>query len=185
MTISPGQAAAALEEVEETERRTRTTTGYAIASPYLILWGLIWILGYGGCAVVSPERWGLVWLPLAGVGTLGSIIVAGRTKRLKKRGSSLPAVVVALAIMVFVGSVFYVFRASDPRAYLVFPALIVGLVYTLAGTLQRLPRFAAIGVAVFVLTMVGYVGAPQWTAAWIAAAAGGGLVLGGLWLRKV
>src|SRR4051794_2750259 len=72
MPISPGQAAAALEEVEQTERRTRLSGGYAAASPHLILWGLIWIAGYGGCAVTPPERWGLVWLPLAAAGIAGS-----------------------------------------------------------------------------------------------------------------
>ena len=56
MTLSSNQAAAALDEIDRTERRTRLATGYSIASSYFILWGLIWVLGYGACAVLpSPN----------------------------------------------------------------------------------------------------------------------------------
>ena len=43
MTLSRQQAAAALQDIEQTEQRTYRARGYAIASPYLILWGLIWV----------------------------------------------------------------------------------------------------------------------------------------------
>jgi hypothetical protein len=186
MAISPGQAAAALEDIAQTERRTRVAGGYAIASPYLILWGLVWVAGYAGCALLPSEQWGLVWLPGVLVGAVGSGIFGRRTKRGMHGGGSFgQAAVMAAAIGVFFGSVFYVFRSSDPLPYLVFPALVVGLIYTLAGTLAHLPRFAAIGAAIFVATMVGYVAAPQFMAWWIALVAGGGLILGGLWLRKI
>ena len=52
MTLSRQQAAAALQDIEQTEQRTYRARGYAIASPYLILWGLIWVAGYGACAVL-------------------------------------------------------------------------------------------------------------------------------------
>lgn len=188
MAISPGQAAAALEDIAATEQRTRAAGGYANASPYLILWGIVWILGYGGCAVATPDRWGLVWLPLVLVGGIGSAVLGSRAAGKGKRGQTGSfgrSMVMAAAIGLFIAAVYYVFRPAGRLPYLVFPALIVGLVYTLAGTIARLPRFAAIGAAIFVLTMAGYIFRPEWTAAWIAAVAGGGLVLGGLWLRRV
>ncbi|HEY0412831.1 MAG TPA: hypothetical protein VGD66_06810 [Allosphingosinicella sp.] len=185
MTISPGQAAAALEDIERTERKTRTARGYAEASPYLVLWGLVWIVGYGGCAVLPREQWGLVWLPLIVVGAIGSIWLGSRGRGESRPGSLGRAGLITLSIGIFIGSVYYVFRPTDAAPYLIFPTLIAGLVYSLAGILARMPRFVWIAAGMFVLTMAGYVAAPQWTAIWVGAAGGGGLVLGGLWLRKV
>ncbi|MBV8686348.1 MAG: hypothetical protein JOZ90_05160 [Alphaproteobacteria bacterium] len=187
MAISPTQAAAALDEIEATEQRTRAAGGYAIASPYLILWGVLWTIGYAGCAFAPPARWGLVWLPLVLIGAGGSAWLGGRAPKGRRGegGALARSMAMAAAIGAFIGAVYYVFRPAGTLPYLVFPALIVGLVYTLAGTVARLPRFAWIGVAIFVLTMAGYVALPDWMALWTAAVAGGGLVLGGLWLRRV
>jgi hypothetical protein len=185
MSISPGQAAAALEDIERTERRTWTARGYAVASPFLILWGFVWIVGYGGCAVLPRGQWGLVWLPLIVVGALGSTWLGSRSRGQSQPDSLGRAAMMSLAIGIFIGSVYYVFRPVAAEPYLIFPTLIAGLVYSLAGILARMPRFVWIAAGMFVLTMAGYVAAPQWTAIWAAAAGGGGLVLGGLWLRKV
>lgn len=187
MPLSPGQAAAALEEIDRTERRTHMAKGYSLASPYLILWGLIWILGYGACAVLPPERWGLVWLPLAGAGTLASMAIGVRSRARSGGGklvSSGQTAVMGLAIFVFIGAVYYLFRPTSPLPYLIFPSFVAGLAYTLAGAVARMPRFVWIGVGIFLLTLAGYVAAPQWSAIWVAIAGGGGLLLGGLWLQK-
>jgi hypothetical protein len=185
MTISPMQAAAALEDIERTEQRTRMARGYGEASGHLILWGLVWIAGYGACAVLPREQWGLAWLPLVAIGAAGSAWLGSRGKGESPSGSLGRAALMAVAIMVFMGATYFVFRPAEAAPYLIFPTFITGLVYCLAGALARMPRFVWIGAAIFALTLAGYVAAPQWTAIWVAVAGGGGLVLGGLWLRKV
>jgi hypothetical protein len=185
MTISPMQAAAAIEEIERTEQRTRLARSYGTASAYLILWGLIWIAGYGACAVVPREQWGLVWLPLIVVGAGASAWFGSRGKGDSASGSGGRAALMAVSIMIFMGATYFVFRPAEPEPYLLFPTFITGLVYCLAGAVARMPRFVWIGAGIFVVTLAGYVAAPQWTAIWVAIAGGGGLVLGGLWLRKV
>jgi hypothetical protein len=188
MSVSPGQAAAALEEIDRTARRTHMAKGYAIASPYLILWGLIWIAGYGACAIVPPERWGLAWLPLVAVGAVGSTWLGMRARPRAGQGGAGAggfgqSAVMGLAVCVFIGAVYYLFQPRSPLPYLVFPSLVAGLVYVLAGAVARMQRFVWIGAGVFAVALGGYVAAPQWTALW-AAAGGAGLVLGGLWLRR-
>jgi hypothetical protein len=189
MSISAGQAAAALQEIERTELRTRVSGGYQAASPHLILWGCVWAVGYAGCGLAPPAKWGLVWLPLILLGTLGSAWF-GRRAGMARTDASHGAggwrsVAMAGTIALFMGSTFFVFRVTNPLPYLVFPALVTGLVYTLAGLLAPLPRFAWIGATIFVVTLGGYVAAPALTPYWIAIAGGGGLMLGGLWLRHV
>jgi len=187
MSISAGQAAAALQEIERTELRTRVSGGYAAASPHLILWGCVWAVGYAGCGLAPPDKWGLVWLPLILIGAVASAWFGHRAARAGARTgkSGWRSAGMAGAIAVFMGSTYFLFRATDPLPYLVFPALLTGLVYTLAGLLAGLARFVAIGAMIFAATLAGYVAAPALTAFWVAIAGGGGLILGGLWLRKV
>jgi len=186
MTLSPGQAAAALDEIERTEQRTVRATSYSIASPYLILWGLVWIAGYGACAVLPPERWGLPWLPLIAVGTLASAVLGMRVRPGRHGGGAVgfgQSMVMGVAVCVFIGAVYYLFQPTSPLPYLIFPSFVAGLAYVLAGAVARMQRFVAIGFGIFAVTLAGYVAAPQWSALW-AAAGGAGLLLGGLWLRK-
>jgi hypothetical protein len=185
MTISPTQAAAAIEEIERTEQRTRTARSYGKASGHLILWGLIWIAGYGACAVLPREQWGLAWLPLVAIGAAGSAWLGSRGTSDSASGAMGRAALMAVSILVFMAATYFVFRPTDAAPYLIFPTFITGLVYCLAGALARMPRFVWIGAGTFALTLAGYVAAPQWTAIWVALAGGGGLVLGGLWLRRV
>jgi hypothetical protein len=191
MAISPGQAAAALQDIEQTERRTRVSGGYAAASPHLILWGLVWAVGYIGCAFTPPERWGLVWLPLIVVGSVGSTWFGSRARRSPRGGRTSVAgagarsAAAAIAIFVFLMAFFAIVRPTDPRVGLVFPVMTLGLIYCLVGIFARLSRFVWIGAAAFAVAIAGYLAAPEWTALWVAAAGGGGLVLGGLWLRRV
>jgi hypothetical protein len=188
MSLSPQQAAAALHDIEQTEQLTCRARGYAIASPYLILWGLIWIAGYGACAILPPERWGVAWVPLVVVGALGSTWFGMRARGAKagatERTSFAQAAVMGLAIFAFIAAVYYLFQPASPLPYLIFPSFVAGLVYVLAGAVARMPRFVWIGAGIFLLTLVGYVFAPQWSAIW-AAVGGCGLVVGGVWLRTV
>lgn len=187
MSLSPTEAAAALDAIDRTERRTRDARSYSIASPYLILWGLIWIAGYGACAVLPPERWGLAWLPLAAFGTIASAWVGMRTRRGPHEAGAQgfgQSALMGLAVLLFIGAVYYLFQPKSPLPYLIFPSLVAGLAYVLAGAVARMPRFVWIGAAVFAISLGGYAAAPQWSAIWAAAGGGGGLLLGGLWLRR-
>ena len=188
--ITENEAAESLRDVERVSRRTHVASAYAVASPHLILWGLVWVAGYTGTGLTPPEQWGWVWLPGIVVGSIGSAVLGRRAARsgaTKFGGSANPNVrslLMALTIMLFIGSVYLVFKPTSTLPYLVFPALIMALTYALVGTFG-LPRFTWIGAGVFVAVMLGYLLAPALMSFWLAAAGGGGLILGGLWMRKI
>jgi hypothetical protein len=148
------------------------------------------VVGYAGCGLTAPERWGLVWLPWIVAGSIGSAILGRRAARsgaAKAGGSANPnmrSLMMALIIMLFMGSVYLVFKPTTMLPYLVFPALIMAVTYALVGTFG-LPRFTWIGAGVWGAVMLGYVLAPALMPFWIAVAGGGGLILGGLWMRTV
>ena len=192
MVISSTEAAEALRDIAQTDRRTRVSGAYHVASPHLILWGLIWAAGYTLSGLTPPEQWGWVWLPLVAVGVAGAIALgrrAGAARKAEAAGGMGFAVgqsmLLALAIALFIGSVYVIFQPATALPYLVFPALITALIYVLLGALLRLPRYTAVGAIMFLVTMVGFFYAKPYLPFWIAAAGGGGLILGGLWMRKV
>ncbi len=186
--ISTTEAAKSLRDIERVNRRTGVASAYVHASPHLIVWGAVWEAGYAGTGLTRPEYWGYVWAPLILIGAIGAFLVGRRgVPKSRREGMAfspgLTSLMMSGSILIFMVSTYAVFRPTDLLPYLVFPALLVGLVYSLIGSLG-MPRFLGIGVGVFAITMVGWLFARDYMAFWIAAAGGGGLMLGGLWLKK-
>ena len=70
-----------------------------------------------------------------------------------------------------------------PRQLATFWPLYFMLVYTIAG-LWFGYAFVAIGLAISALTLIGYFFVGAWFELWMAVVNGGGLILGGLWMRR-
>lgn len=187
--ISKSEAAAALLEADRVHRRTAMGGAYARASPHLLLGGIVWVVGYVATGLTRPEQWALIWVPLAILGTLGSFAIAYAAHRPADGVPAARAVGAAhilwmtATMMAFLAATFLLFQPREPLPYLAFPALLMALVYVLLGSLG-LPRFRWIGTGMFVLMIVGLLVGRDSIAFWVAAAGGGGLILGGLWLRK-
>src|SRR4249919_1994547 len=88
MVISSTEAAAALRDIAQTDRRTRVSGAYHVASPHLILWGLVWAAGYTASGLTPPEQWGLVWLPLILVGVIGAVVLGRQAAARSGAGAS-------------------------------------------------------------------------------------------------
>jgi hypothetical protein len=187
--ISKPEAVDALREVERIHRRTSVGGAYAKASPHLLFGGTIWAIGYTATGLTRPEQWALIWMPLAFIGAIGSYAIAYASQR-SEVGNPAARTVHASRILwmtgtaaAFIASTFLLFQPREPLAYLAYPALVMAFVYVLLGSLG-LPRFRWIGAGMFALLILGLIIGRESIAFWVAAAGGGGLILGGLWLRK-
>jgi len=189
MMISKSEAAEALRDMKQVHRRTSAGSAYAKASPHLVLGGVLWAIGYAACGLLPPERWGSVWVPIGLVGAIASYIVALRAQRSVTSNPAAGAIQAAHILwliattMAFIATCLLLFQPADPLVFLAFPGLVAAFVYVLLGSLG-LPRFRWIGAAMFALLILGLIVEREAIAFWIAAAGGGGLVLGGLWLRR-
>jgi hypothetical protein len=187
--ISKSEAASALRDIELVHRRTTRGGAYAKASPHLLIGGLVWAAGYGACAVLPPERWGTIWIPLSLAGLVGSYAVGHLSHQREPRnpaaaaGSAAHILWIMVTTVSFIVSTFMLFQPTDPVAFLAFPALVMAFVYVLLGSVG-LPRFRWLGAGMFAMLVIGLVLQREAIAIWVAAAGGGGLILGGLWLRK-
>jgi len=183
MGISKTEAASALADIESTAGRGRLLKGYQIGGPILMVWGAVWALGYSGMGLLPPERWGLVWLVLDVAGILATILLARGAKSGAKAGQGWKIAASVFAIMAFMAATYAIFRPTSVEPAIVYPGLMTGLVYAGVG-IAFAPRYLWIGASVFAATLIGWFFFQPWLAFWMAAVGGGGLFVGGLWMRR-
>jgi hypothetical protein len=184
MSVTPEQAEDALRQVERARSRSVEFHIYRISSPQLILWGVFWLIGYGGTDL-APDRAGYIWggLMLAGL-VLG--IVLNRPADRAAPGAAarhnwrLLAVFATFTALIVGTEAIMQPRGAEMGAFV---PLLVAATYVLLG-LWIGWRYAAIGIAIAVLTMAGFFLLPAHFLLWMAGVGGGALILTGLWLRR-
>ena len=184
MGISKSEAASALTDIESTAGRSRLLKGYQIAGPILMVWGVVWAVGYSAMGLLEPERWGLVWLVLDVIGVTATILLARAGKSgAKAAGQGWKIAAGVFAILLFYAATFALFKPTSIDAAIAYPGVVTGLVYAGVG-IAFAPRYLWIGAAVFAASLVGFFFFQPWLAFWMALVGGGGLILAGLWLRR-
>lgn len=185
MQISRDDAADALRDVEAAQTRAGEMRGYRAAAPYLIGWGLIWVIGYSLMAVRPMSEWGLIWLPLDLIGIGASIAAGNRMPRAPgaARAGFGRVIAAVLFVALYVAATYAVFAPRDVLPYLLYPGMVVGAVYVMIG-LVWMPRLSWIGVTIFALSVAGLLIPHDYLLFWMAAVGGGGLMLSGFWLRS-
>jgi hypothetical protein len=188
MSLTPGEAADSLKEIQRTQSRSASARGYANSSPFLIMWGVIWMIGYG-TSDLAPRYSNGAWLLLIIAGFLGSMAI-GRARA--KGGDPHPGMnskagwrfaAMFIAIGVFITATYSIFGSATTAQQAAFSPLIVSLAYVIMGIWKGL-RLAVTGIAIAALTLGGFFLLHQHFLLWMAVVGGGALVLGGLWLRK-
>lgn len=182
MGLSPQDALAALNDVEAADARARVSQANRTGAPYLLIWGVIWVVGYVLSGVLPGAQIGWMWLGLSLAGVAATVLLPRRHAASRAFRTQTVAITTA-AIWAFIAATYWVMQPTEGAQYLVYPALMVGLVYTLMGSHRR-SRIMWVGMAIFVLTVVGYAFLKPVLPFWLAAVGGGGLILGGLWMRQ-
>jgi hypothetical protein len=182
--IDSKQAAEALNDIEQIVQRVRQSRIYDLASQLLILWGVLVFAG-NIATWTWPRYGGYIWICVNALGVLGSAVMS--TFGYRRTGvrsfdlRMLAAFLLFFAFGVFCSSVLGDFT---PRQMGAFWPIYFMLFYALAG-LWVGRAFVAIALGIIVLTLIGYffvAGAAFLL--WMAAVNGGGLILGGLWMRR-
>jgi hypothetical protein len=182
MTLSSQQAAEALRDIEAVGNRSSQLYRYRRAAPMLILWGVIWLLGFG-LTELAPAQANDFWAPLDIAGVLGCLWVGRNNKAEKSTAASWRWLASIVSIFAFFIAVQVLFQPVTGRQASVLISLIVALFYLLAGIWLG-TRFAVSGILLAVLTLSGYFMLTSHFYLWMAVVGGGALVLAGLWLRR-
>jgi hypothetical protein len=183
MPLSPDEATRTLKDIAQTERRSASAYGNHVSSPHLIMWGLIWMAMYGGF-YLYPRYPQIFWaLSLAGIA--GSFLIGARYKNASSIQYRSRFALTFVAIFAFITAFFAIFQPFHGMQAAAFFPLLVALAYALSGIWTPNTRIGVVGVAIGVLTVVGYFYLQEYYLLWLAFVGGGALILGGLWMRSV
>ena len=181
IAVSPSDAEQALRAISNTERHSATSYGYRTASPHLIVWGVIWMIGYG-MAYLRPA-WSLVW-PVLTVAGLAISVWLGWKERHRTQPFDWRYRATLLVVVLFTIAILAILSPKTPAQFSAFVPLLVALFYCLVGIWTRGMRMLVTGIALAVLTIGGYLWVREVFPLWIAAVGGAALILGGIWLRN-
>jgi len=182
--IDVKQASEALGQIDDIVRRVRQSRIYDLASQIMIMSGVLVFAG-NLANWAWPRYGGYVWLSVNVLNVVGCAVISmfgyQRTGVRAFDGRMLAAFLLFFAFGIFSSSVLGHFT---PRQMGAFWPIYFMLFYILAG-LWFGGAFVAIGLGITVLTLIGYffVGGFSFLL-WMAVVNGGGLILGGLWMRR-
>ncbi|HEY1632792.1 MAG TPA: hypothetical protein VGF56_15855 [Rhizomicrobium sp.] len=182
MTISPQEAAEALKDITRTERRSGASLGYQMAWPHLVIWGVIWAIGYGAMAL--GVTWDWLWAVLSLTGTVTSFVTGYVMARSRTKSFDGRYLASFFAIFAFITALFAILPPTSDIQFGAFFPILVALYYALIGIWTRGLRMLVLGVLLAAGTLAAFLHAREHFMPIMAFVGGGGLILGGLWLRR-
>ena len=180
--IDSQEARAALSDIEEMVRRVRQSQTYDFASLIMILWGVL-VFAANIVNWLWPQLGNEIWIVTNIIGALATLaIVYSRT------GDHRFDVRMLAVYVLFFGFGYLatqVLGHFTPRQLGAFWPIYFMLFYSIAG-LWFGNALIAIAFVITVLTLIGYFYiAGSAFLLWMAFVNGGGLILGGLWMRRI
>jgi hypothetical protein len=193
--ITPEEARASLAEIDQVTLRIRQTIAAGITAPLLILWGSIWMVCFA-TEQYYPVWSQKVWFTLVAVGTVVSMLSGLYQSPIKTNGASPLMGRMGLAWLILFAYAalwarylgpweipHHAYNALLNRKWGAYTCTICMFAYTLMGLwLDRVLMY--LGIAVTILTLVGYLYAADYFYVWMAVTGGGALLLTGLFIRK-
>jgi len=181
MSVDAEQAGAILAEVDSIVAKVRQSRLYHVTGVLLVLWGAI--VAAADLVAFAWPRWSIwTWVAANALGALASVVALradrGIANDLPIRFLAAFAMFVAFGLLWSVG-----FGRFGPRELEAFWPTLFLFGYALAG-LWFGAAFAALGLGLSALVLVGYLWSGGAFNLWLAAVNGGGFILCGLWMRR-
>jgi hypothetical protein len=181
--IGAKEASEALAEINDIVQRVRQSRIYYLSSLIMVLWGVLVFAG-NVATWLSPRYGGYIWITVDIAGVVGLFAISVLTySRMGVRTFDVRMLVTFLLFFAFGHFCSNVLGHFTPRQQGAFWPIYFMLFYTIAG-LWFGYAFVAIGVGITALTLVGYFYIGEAFPLWMAVVNGGGLILGGLWMRR-
>ncbi|WP_394777583.1 hypothetical protein [Undibacterium sp.] len=189
--ITQQQARDMLDEVARTQQRSRHYLGYWRYGIYAQMWGVLWIVAHLG-SFFRPQQMGMIWTVCDIIGITGSVALHLRGARNNndsnessdgEGGNNDHRRLWAMLIILVFGMLASMLIGPKPRAIEVFWTCLVMTGYMVGGLWAGL-RWTVLGAAVCVICLVSSILLAPWYDLVMAFAGGGGLLLGGTWLRR-
>jgi hypothetical protein len=181
--IDSHQASVALADIDDVVQRVRQSRIYRISGLIVAMWGVLLFAAY--IANYSWPRQGYtIWTVTNLVGLVATVAL-GVFSNIRSGGKPFPLRSLVTFLLIGGFGVFcsVVLGHFGPRQMIAFWALYGMLFYAIAG-LWFGYAFIVIAICTTALTLIGYYYVDAAFLLWMAVAHGGGLIAGGLWMRR-
>ena len=187
MNVTKNDAETALRDAGRAAEHSLTLFHYEIASPYLLLWGILWIVA-GIIGAISPENTGMGWLIVDTIGIVATGYLVASNARCfaidSARSEGLRYVASVFVLSAFITMTFVVFAPVSGVEIQTYITILIASIYMIVG-LWTGYRLAVIGAILAVLVVSAFFYTPAQFPLMVSILGGGALILGGLWMRKV
>ena len=181
--IGSKEASETLAEINDIVQRVRQSRIYYLNSLIMVLWGVLVFAG-NIATWLWPRHGGYIWITVDIAGVAGLFAISVFTySRMGVRTFDVRMLVTFLLFFAFGYFCSNVLGHFTPRQQGTFWPIYFMLFYTIAGLWVGY-AFVAIGAGITVLTLIGYFYIGEAFPLWMAFVNGGGLILGGLWMRR-
>ncbi|MFZ3359726.1 MAG: hypothetical protein WCA56_23020 [Xanthobacteraceae bacterium] len=181
MPIDAKAAEASLADIDTIVARLKQSSTYRGASVLIILWGVLVASGYVA-SIFAPHDAQLIWIAIDALGLLATLAIGLQYRR---AGRAFDWRIFAVILLFFaLGAICSRLGHFGPRENDAFWPILFMFGYALAG-LWFGRAFIWLGVSVAALIFAGYLWVDRGFDFYLAAVDGGGLILAGLWMRRV
>ena len=187
MNISPSEAEEALAAIQAVMQKTRRSIASSGAYVFLIIWGIVWLLGFLGSQFLAEKTASNIWMILDITGGLISAILGIRMGRSIRRPSSTISGqrigLFWLLLFLYCCAAIGVAWPTDGKQLAMFIILFAMIGWVAMGLLLS---FASVwwGLAMTALALIGYFLLPDIFFLLMAILGGGGMITLGLYIRS-
>jgi hypothetical protein len=186
MNISPNEAEEALQAIQKTVQKTRRSIASSGAYIFLIITGIIWLVGFLSTQFLSGAIVAYIWVGMSLVGSAVSILLGTRMGR-RVRSPSINATgkraaIFWLLLVLYCIAAIAIARPTDGKQVTMFIILFImigqlsmGLLLSFSSVWWALPITA--------LALIGYFLLPNFFYLWMGILVGGGMIALGLYIR--
>jgi hypothetical protein len=187
MEISPNEAEEALNAIREVMRKTRRIISRSGAYKFLILWGIIWMVGFLNSQFFPEKTASYVWMGLDILGGIVSAVIGirlNRGVRTNLRSTSGKNIAFFwLLIFLYCAAAIGVAWPVDGKQLAMFFIFFASLGWVAMGLLLSFAS-AWWGLGLVGLSLIGYFFLPAFFYLWMAILGGGGMIGLGIYVRN-
>ena len=183
MNVSREEALEALRAVRQVEERARRAIGLAGGGPILMIWGVVWFIGFLGNQLLTVPHVGRLWAVVDLAGIVGTLWVVSRLHRrvIDPLG---PRIGLFWLLLVGYGVIWvWIAQPMGGRQLGLLLSTIAMFGYVVLG-LWIDTTFLWIGLGVTALALLGYLAVPDFFDLWMALLGGGALFASGVRIQR-
>ncbi len=173
-----------LRVIRQVMEQTRRSIAIGGGGYFMIIWGVVWLVGFLGSQFLTGPAQGWLWLAADALGVIATLVVGYRLgNRMRVRpGWRLGVFWLALIVYGFLWG--WLLQPPDGMRGALFIVTVAMFGYVVMGIWLSSRVIAWVGIGVTVLALAGYFLLPAYFAAWMALLGGGTLIGSGIYISR-